>query len=130
MIESSFTINNHKYIIRDVETGGALTNKAWQQLFRAIRDDVEPSDKQRMRKKILFRPHQEFELENAKEYTGENNYNMYCDFINDVLSTIRKGKTDFCYHIYQIADLLRFEHDRLRSEYLEADECFKVWLAK
>lgn len=129
MIEGSFTIGNHKYIMRDTDSGGPLTNKVWQTIFQSIRNDIKPSGMRNMKKKIPFRPHKEFDLENAREYTGESNYNAYCDFINGVLGTIRRGKKDFCYFVYQIADLLRFEPD-LRTEYLEKDECFKVWLAK
>lgn len=38
-------------------------------------------------------------------------YEYYRKFINDVLHTIRGGKSDYCYELYQIKELLRFEPD-------------------
>lgn len=36
-------------------------------------------------------------------------YEYYRKFINDVLRNIRNGETDYCYELYQIRELLRFE---------------------
>lgn len=67
------------------------------------------------------------------EYSGETSYVYYCQFINNVLHTIRgtpnePARKDYCYFIYQIADLLRFEHDRLCVAWKPETECFEVWL--
>lgn len=67
-------------------------------------------------------------------YYGETQYSNYCSFINSILRTIRGsgGKPpqhDYCFFIYQITDLLRFEHDRLRTRWIPEYECFEVWLS-
>ena len=63
---------------------------------------------------------------NNKPYYGKSQYQYYCDFINDILSQIRKGKIDYCFYIYQIADLLKYEHDYLNATWLEKESCFRV----
>ena len=63
-------------------------------------------------------------------YHGKTQYQCYCDFINDVLNSIRRGKPDYCYYIYQIAELLKYEHDRLQAVWLEEERCFKLSLNK
>lgn len=54
-------------------------------------------------------------------------YEYYRKFINDILRNIRRGKTDYCYELYQIRELLRFEPD-LQVEY--SDRTFAVSLPK
>lgn len=61
-------------------------------------------------------------------YHGDTQYQYYCRYINDILWSIRHGKVDYCYYIYQIAELLRFEHDRLQAVYLEQEHCFRLSL--
>lgn len=63
-------------------------------------------------------------------YHGETMYQRYCDFINGILSTIRAGESDYCFYTYQIAELLRFENIRLRSEWMPRHGCFRVWIQK
>lgn len=53
----------------------------------------------------------------------------YVDFICGVLETIRTGNVDYCFFIYQIEDLLKFEKDQLQSRWLPEEECFMVWLS-
>lgn len=64
-----------------------------------------------------------------QEYHGKTQYQRYCDFINSVLKSIRKGEIDYCFYIYQIAELLKYEHDNLNVIWLEAEHCFRVFLA-
>ena len=64
-----------------------------------------------------------------QEYHGKTQYQRYCDFINSVLKNIRGGHIDYCFYIYQIAELLRYEHDNLKVTWLEAERCFRVFLA-
>lgn len=61
-------------------------------------------------------------------YRGETQWGAYRNFINDVLKTIRAGKCDYCYYTYQIADLLKYEHDKLITQWLPEYGCFQVWL--
>ena len=53
----------------------------------------------------------------------------YATFVSGVLETIRAGGTDYCFFIYQIEDLLKFEKERLQTSWLPNDKCFKVWLS-
>lgn len=63
----------------------------------------------------------------------ETEYNLipdrnYADFINDILFEIRRGRTEYCYYVYQVMDLLRFEYDTLNVEWLANKRCFRVSL--
>ena len=99
------------------------TNSQWQQDLIRIRAVVQPASFNKM--KIIPEPR------NFKgTYYGKTQYQYYCDFINDVLNSIRRGKSDYCYYIYQIAELLKYEHDRLQAEWLEEYRCFKLSLKK
>lgn len=62
------------------------------------------------------------------ELDDDSEQNTYNEFINDVLNNIRAGATDYCFYIYQIAELLRYEHNRLKTKYDKGNECFLVWL--
>ena len=64
-----------------------------------------------------------------QEYHGKTQYQRYCDFINDTLKSIRKGHIDYCFYIYQIEELLKYEHDKLKVDWLETERCFRVFLA-
>lgn len=63
-------------------------------------------------------------------YDGDTQYKTYCKFINGILSSIRSGGKDYCYFIYQIAELLRFEKNGLMAKWLPEDKCFEVWLKR
>lgn len=39
--------------------------------------------------------------------TSQDGY--YCNYINDILRNIRSGEHDYCYRIYQVIELLKFE---------------------
>lgn len=66
--------------------------------------------------------------ETTQTYSGEFQYKRYSMYINDVLKTIRKGKVDYCYFIYQIMDILKFHYNDLRTKYI--DDYWEVWLEK
>ena len=59
--------------------------------------------------------------EDSEEY-------YYCSFINDVLVNIRNGQVDYCYYIYQISELLKYEYDNLKTIWSEKQKCFLVYL--
>lgn len=71
-------------------------------------------------------------IEQYAEYRGDTQYYYYVQGINSILNTIRgkNGESDYCYNLDQIRDLLRFEHDRLQSEWMPDYRCFRVWLSK
>lgn len=99
------------------------TDSQWQQDLIRIRAVVQPSSFKKMR--VIPEP-RNF----VGTYHGKTQYQCYCDFINDVLNSIRRGKPDYCYYIYQIAELLKYEHDRLQAVWLEEERCFKLSLNK
>lgn len=68
--------------------------------------------------------------ETQGKYHGCTSWQEYCRYINDVLSTIRSGKKDYCYFIYQILDLARFHfgNKELRTKY--CDGYWEVWLER
>ena len=51
----------------------------------------------------------------------------YDAFLDSVLYAIRHGQIDYCYYIYQIVDLLKYEKN-LQSRWLEKEQQFRVWL--
>lgn len=107
-----------------------MSDKQWQKYFNSMRLFVQPSVYKRMN---IRSPHiyiNNYACDNQFEYQGETQWIYYKKFINDILSTIRRGEKDYCYYIYQIADLLKYEHDNLRSRWRTEEECFEVWLEK
>ena len=100
------------------------TDEQWQRDFSVLKSLVKKSKFNQM----TVIP----ENSNYKDepYHGKSQYQYYCDFINDILSQIRKGKIDYCFYIYQIAELLKYEHDSLNAEWLEDERCFRLSLNK
>lgn len=98
------------------------TNEQWQLDFEKLRSRAVPSDNGRM---IVPR---EVSRSQYQEYHGDTQYQYYCRFINDILSSIRRGRVDYCFYIYQIAELLRFERERLQATWLEKERCFRLSL--
>lgn len=104
-----------------------MTDKDWQKHFNELRNEIKPSSERRMKTSHSI------SVNNRKDntyfsYHGDTEWQYYCKFINSVLGVIRSGQCDYCYHIYQIADLLKFEHDRLKAVWLPEHQCFKVSL--
>lgn len=105
-----------------------LTDEQWQDYFQKMKSRIPPSGE-----RIMYKTRNGMFLNGADipvQYDGETQYQRYQSFINDVLREIRSGRTEYCYFIYQIADLLRYEHDRLKTRYYPEDGCFTVWLVK
>lgn len=89
-----------------------LTNKDWKPMFERLKLEVTPSSDR-------FMPYVS---------SKSSSKNDYCLFINSILSNIRKGGTDYCFKVSQIVDLLKYENDYLKVEWLDKQKCFKVWL--
>lgn len=102
------------------------TNQNWGVYFEELKKTVPPI----LDPKVRRLPITHLQLKAGEEYRGETAYQSYCSFINDVLSTIRRGETDYCYFIYQIADLLQFEPNLRTRLCCEDRLCpyFEVWL--
>lgn len=106
----------------------SLSDELWQIRFEKIRnmmktssfenkltDSTIPISVIRFRSKL-------HKKENSSEWA------KYKSFLNNVLTTIRKGGHDYCFFVYQITDLLCFENTALKSKYHTDIQCFEVWL--
>lgn len=97
------------------------SDSQWQQDFIRIKKTIKPSDQNKM--KVI--PDTK---SSSGVYYGKTQYQYYCDFINDILFNIRHGKCDYCFYIYQIAELLKYEYYRLQAVWLSNERCFKISL--
>lgn len=105
-----------------------MTDAKWQKRFAVMRTIVTPSLESKMSKRVggIF---VNGERINDNIDKTQLSWIRYRSYINDVLSQIRQGKHDYCYFIYQITDLLRYENTRLQTRYFPDGEYFEVWLA-
>lgn len=85
------------------------TNKQWQSDFLTIKSSVAKFNHNHM-------------LDSSCQIIPDRDY---ADYINNILDNIRVGQSDYCFYVYQVADLLRYEHN-LCVDWLEREECFKV----
>lgn len=105
-----------------------MTNAEWQEHFNKLRSSINPSIEKRM--KVSSHPHSVNGYYNylPLAYAGDTQWEYYCKFINSVLTTIRQGECDYCYHVYQIAELLKYEHDKLVATWIPEHNYFVVSL--
>lgn len=103
------------------------TDADWQTFFHRMHFIVRPRETRKITHKDIS-THNSLFYNKPKTEDGELLWQWYCSFINDTLSAIRRGETCYCFYIYQIAELLQFEHDHLRSKWFPEQKCFKVWL--
>lgn len=108
-----------------------LTDEQWQLYFAAMKEQTKQSAECCMNTDFVQLTVNGRPLQSS--YEGDTAYMYYCEFINSVLDAIRGTgdevpEHEYCYFIYQIAELLRFEHERLRTRYLPEYRCFEVWL--
>ena len=106
-----------------------MTNKQWQDRFAVMRLIVAPAKHSKMKSTKGSTSNPSLANDGV-----EPQWLRYRTYINSVLKEIRAGNEDYCYYIYQITDLLRYEHDTLRTEYI-CDQpgkpgFFRVWLEK
>ena len=106
-----------------------MTNEEWQEYF-ALMKVLTKQTKERLLKRSSSPIINGYYVEGQLSYQGETQWERYKEFINSVLKTIRKGEYDYCFYIYQISELLRFEHDNLRTLWLPDERYFQVWLEK
>ena len=98
------------------------TDKQWQCDFEILKSKISQSPFSQMTviPELPYSP--------DRTYHGKTQYQCYCDFINDILNNIRNGGIDYCFYIYQVAELLKYEHDDLQVRYLEKEKCFRLSL--
>lgn len=106
-----------------------MSPRQWQTYFRGMRMMVKPAKLNRIHISACYHRY-EPSCDGYSPYYGDTLWQQYCKFINDILKSIRSGDEDYCFYIYQIAELLRYEHERLQAEWLPDMNCFKVWLSK
>lgn len=108
-----------------------LTDSQWQQKFLLMKSTATPSTKKKM-STSESKESGTWNEETRGTYHGATNHQYYCSYINDILRTIRSGDKDFCYFTYQVADLLKYEMDRLMTKYVpdETGGYWEVWLEK
>lgn len=104
------TISEKEILLTD------MTNDEWQERFAIFRRKAEKSKTRNMR------------VPRSPLIRDITKWQSYCFYINDVLNTIRNGDSDYCYHMCQIEDLLRFEPTDLEAEWLPEYRCFRVYL--
>ena len=105
-----------------------MTDKQWQEYFNVMKLSIQQSKDRRMKAPPSPIIVNHYISDSQSPYCGETQYTKYRNYINSVLSAIRKGECDYCYFTYQIADLLKYEHDNLKTLWLPEYGCFRVWL--
>lgn len=96
------------------------TNKDWQKEWEIRKKFLTPYEKPPSR----FGGKYSDALYNKEDF--DTSYQNYCAFINDCLKELRKGKTAYCFFIYQIEDIYRFLPD-INVTYLEDAGCFALY---
>lgn len=109
------------------------TNEQWQEYFAIMKQTIKQGREKRMKSCVAKIMVNGYSIDIFSHYDGETSYTSYCQFINGILRTIRGNSSnapahDYCFYVYQIADLLRFEHDKLNVIWRQEDKCFEVWL--
>ena len=106
-----------------------LTNEKWQKEFNIRKMFITPYPKNI--KKLKGKHSKESGMWNedtqGTDY-GCTNWQSYCSYINDVLTSIRSGQLDYCYYIYQILDIAKFHYNDLKTRY--CDGYWEVWLER
>lgn len=105
-----------------------LNNRQWQEYFRAMRLLVAPCKEKRLKANAVEFSENGSGAHDRCSTSRESQWYYYCQFINSILAAIRKGQDDYCFNVYHITELLKFEHDNLRTEWLPESRCFRVWL--
>lgn len=104
-----------------------MTNAQWQEKFTLMRRLVRPSADSHITNSYSKEPfYWNEELQDS--YEGITNWQSYSLFINDTLRQLRRGETCYAWFTYQIRDLLRFEHNRLRTRYARQERMWTLWL--
>lgn len=103
------------------------TDEDWQKFFGAMKLIVPPQKHKKITHKDVLAYNSPF-YESSQTNIGKEAWMIYCSFINGTLYAIRHGHRDYCFYIFQVAELLQYEHERLRTKWMPQYECFMVWL--
>ena len=91
----------------------------WDDFFAFMKSQIKPCGT-----KYMPTPRSEA-INSNREYHGETEAWRYRNFINDILKSVRHGKIDYCFYVFQVRDLLKYE-PRITVRYLENANCFCV----
>lgn len=105
-----------------------LTDVVWQNLFSELQIKIIPYENG-AKKKMHYKKSKAM-TDDYGYYLPDSttNYQLYCQFINAILSDLRKGEDCFVFFEYQIEQLLHFHKNDLRSSY--EDGYWKIWLER
>lgn len=106
----------------------SLTDDIWQNYFEYLRTKVQPYLNGETQKMKYIKSKTAYDEQGCFLPDERTNYQLYCQFINEILAEIRKGKVAFLFFEYHIRQLLCFHHDNLRTKYL--DGYWEVWIEK
>lgn len=113
-----------------------MTDFEWQEKYVVLKTIVKPSKERKLTRKCgsVRVVNRNWSLSCSGYGDGIDTLDSrYCAYINDVLKVIRtkgkKPKKDCCYHIYQVAELLRFEPELVTKLVHDCNNTyFDVWL--
>lgn len=54
---------------------------------------------------------------------------FYSEFINDILRNVRRGNIDYCFHLYQVIDLLSYEPE-MDISWMPEEKMFACFMVK
>lgn len=117
-----------KYFDKHSRPLSSLTDEIWQMDFNYLRNNIQPYLDGENKKMKYIKAKAMYDDYGRYLPDTRTNYQLYCQFINDVLTEIRSGKTAFLFFEYHIRQLLCFHHDNLRTKYM--DGYWEVWIDK
>ena len=114
------------FIKSNGEPRGNMTDSQWEKCFNQLRKMT----RQSRHKNIVCRDdlNKYFSKLYNNQELSDPSLERYSQFINGILKSIRGGKEDYCFYVYQVADLLQFEHEHLKVRWMPAYKCFGVTL--
>lgn len=106
-----------------------LTNELWQREFKLRKRFLEKYPSKIKKMKVVSIEKTNSDNEPQSIFYGNTQYQYYCMFINDILKNIRNGGRDFCYFMYQVLELAKFDYGNmeLATQY-NNDGYWVVWL--
>ena len=115
-----------KYIDDNYRPTKYLTDKIWQKMYISCKENIVPY-KDGNKKKLKYKTAKS-ETDMYGNYLPDErtNYQLYCQFINSILSEIRKGNKTFVFFTYQIEQILHFHYEDLKTKYVNG--FWEIWL--
>ncbi|WP_312369103.1 hypothetical protein [Lachnoclostridium sp.] len=108
----------------------SMTDSEWQVKYKILKSYINPFQKKNGKLISYSKEIPIWEDETNGSCYGLTNWQSYCSFINDILSQIRRGRIEYCYYAYQIADILPFEYDTLKTHYNSNGRYWDIWIDK